>query len=260
VIAALSDLPVENVWVPSSGFGADAGPLAAKRYLASIAGFHNVGKPVVADYLGGLTGQAALEFGAVSGIAQGISERERFDAPDWHKEPEPDEEDLRFGRAVRVSIPRLDKSLTLQELDVFSSARSGRRLCGCNDRTCCPRGYTDMVSDPRGHAARRLTRSISARKAVPDLRRESHCLIGPMSEADKRAREIKALRPLTREADRHGIKLEELMKRLASHSHRVEKLRASLEHLHETRGEEGPRARPLHMTTLPESKTGSQLP
>ncbi len=96
LISALTNLPVENVWVRSSGFGADAGPLAAKRYLTSIIGFHNLGKPVIADYLGGLIGQAALAFGAVSGILQGVLERERFDAHHWHNEPKPVEEKLGF--------------------------------------------------------------------------------------------------------------------------------------------------------------------
>ncbi len=257
VISTLSDLPIENLWVRASGFGADAGPLAAKHYLTSIVGFHNLGKPVVADYLGGLVGQAALAFGAVSGIAQGISEHERFDARDWHKEPEPFEDGTRFARAVRVSIPGLDKSVKRNELEVLASARTGRRLCGCNDRACCPHGYAEMVADPRGHAARRLMQSITNLEAVPDLRREAHFLNGPMAEADRRGREIKALRPPPSEAARHGVILDELMRRLASHSHRNEKLRASFEHLHETRGLEGPRARPIQMTTPPEFKSGS---
>jgi hypothetical protein len=260
IISTLSELPIENAWVRASGFGADAGPLAAKRYLTSIAGFHNLGKPVIADYLGGLIGQAALAFGAVSGIALCISERERFDARDSYKAPEQSEENGPFGRTVRVLIPGLDKSVTRKELEVLASVSSGRRLCGCNDRTCCPRGYTDMVADPRGHTARRLMRSITSLEAVPDLRREADFLNGPMAEADRRGREIKALRPLQSEAALREVRLDELMKRLAIHSHHVESLRASLEHLHETRGVEAPRARPIQMKTLAERKSGSHRP
>ena len=80
-----------------------------------------------------------------------------------------------------------------------------------------------------------------------------------MAAVDRRGREIKALRPLASEAAHCRVELEELMKRLASHSHDVETLRATLEHLHETRGVEGPRARPIQMTTPPEFKIGSHL-
>lgn len=259
VMASLADLPFENLWVRSSGFGADAGPLSAKRYLTAVSGFHNLGKPVVADCLGGLVGQAALAFGAVSGIAPGIGERERFDARNWHKPPEPTEENTPFGRAVRVPVPGLDKSMTIKELDVLASARSGRRLCGCGDRTCCPHGYASMLEDPRGHAARSQIKSIRDLEAVPDLRRESYFLGGPMTEADRRGREIIALRPLAAEAERRGVKLDELMKRLTKHSQRTEKLRASLEHLHELRGEDGPRARPI-VAVPQEPRSGSQQP
>jgi hypothetical protein len=51
VVTSLDDLPVQNVWVRSPGFGSDAGPLAVKRFLTSISGFHNLGKPLVVDYL-----------------------------------------------------------------------------------------------------------------------------------------------------------------------------------------------------------------
>ena len=216
---------------------------------ATISGLHNLGKPIVADHLGGLVGFAALCFGAVSSLAAGIGEKERFDGRGWHKEPAPLVEDAKFGRSVRVSIPGLHRSVTLKELDVLASAKNGRRLCGCNDRSCCQHGYIDMVADPRGHAARQLFRAISAIEEVPDLRRDTHFLDGPLVHADRRAREIKGLRPSQAEAERHGIDGNELMKRLLTHSRHVEKLRSSLEHIHEARGDEGPRARPIEFRT-----------
>ena len=38
---------------------------------------------------------------------------------------------------------------------------------------------------------------------------------------------------------------DDLMRRMGEHSHRIERLRASFGHPHETRGDEGPRARPI---------------
>ena len=223
------------------------GPLATKRYLSAISGFHNLGKPVVADCLGGLVGMAALAFGAISGIALGIGERERFDAADWNKEPKPVDGETRFGRAVRVTIPGLYRSVTLKELDLLVSARGGRRIVTCGDRTCCPHGHRDMTNDPRGHMARQLFRSVSALEEIPDSRREKYFINEPLAHADRRAREIKAPRPLQAEAARIGVDANDLMRRMGEHSHRIEKLRASFEHLHETRGDERPRARPIEI-------------
>ncbi|MFC7691821.1 hypothetical protein ACFQY5_21840 [Paeniroseomonas aquatica] len=245
LVAALAALPIDYVWLRVVGLGADAGPLQLSRYLSAVAGLHNLGKPVIADHLGGLPGQAAVAFGGVSGIAQGIGERERFDTGDWHKPAKPRPDDAKFGRAVRLSIPGLNRTLTRSELDVLASAKNGRRICGCADRACCKHGYDSMVTDPRGHAARQFFNSIAKLEAVPDLRRETYFLShdGPMAKADRTAREIKALRPDAAEAARHNVDPEALMKRLADHSRTTEKICTTLETIHETRGNDVPRAR-----------------
>jgi len=260
LVAMLGRLPIDHVWLRVVGLGADAGPLQMSRYLSAVAGLHNLGKPVIADHLGGLPGQAALAFGVVSGIAQGIGERERFDTGDWHKPAKPRTDDAKFGRAARVSIPGLNRTLTRAELDVLASAKNGRRICGCADRACCKHGYDSMVADPRGHAARQFFSSIARLEAVPDLRRETFFLghDGPMAKADRTAREIKALRPDAAEAARHNVDPEALMKRLADHSRTTEKIRTTLETIHETRGNDVPRARvaALRSGGVPKSATG----
>lgn len=261
LISSLKDLPVANVWVRASGFGADAGPLAAKRFLIAISGFYNLGKPIVADYLGGLVGQAALAFGAVSAVGKGISERERFDAREWYKPPpEFEEGGGGFGRATRFTIPDLHRSVTLPEMDVLSSARGGKRVCSCGDRSCCQNGYTDMLTDHRGHASRQMFRSIEAIEKVPDLLRESSFLDGQMASAERKAREIKGLRPLASEAERHRVNLDDLMKRLTAHSQKVNKFRASLENLHEARGKDAPRARPIQTFNPRDTQTSQTRP
>lgn len=260
VLSALTDLPFDNLWVRTGAFGADAGPLQMQRYLAALGGLHNLGKPVIADHVGGLPAFAALAFGAVSGIALGIGERERFDTTDWHRPPEPRSEDSAFGRAVRVTVPGLNRTLKRAELDVLASAKNGRRICGCADRGCCPHGYTSMIADPRGHAARQLFRAIEAIEAVPDLRRETYFIDGPLKAADMKAREIKALRPEVSEAQRQNVDGEALMKRLADHSRKIEKLRTTLERVHESRGADAPRARPAELRGMESSRQAKRQP
>lgn len=261
LISTLEDLPVANVWIRASGFGADAGPLAAKRFLVAVSELNNLGKPIVADYVGGLVGQAALAFGAVSGIGRGISERERFDARDWHKPPPNDKDGGGgFGRATRFTIPDLHRSVTLPEMDVLSSARGGKRICSCGDRSCCQNGYTDMLTEHRGHASRQMFRSIEAIEKVPDLLRESSFLDGQMASAERKAREVKGLKPSAVEAERHRIDLGDLMKRMTAHSQKIDKLRASLENLHEARGNDAPRARPIQTFNPTDYQTSQTRP
>lgn len=242
IVAALADLPIDNMWVRASGLGPDAGPLTVRRYLSAISALHNLGKPVIADHLGGLVGMAALAFGAVSGVAQGIAERERFDAGSWHKPPPPRSEDAEFGRAVRVAIPGLHRSATLNELAVLASAKNGLRLIACGDRSCCLHGYTDMVSDPRRHAAHQMFTALASLEAVPDLRRETYFLSGPMTDADRLARQVRQLRPSAVEANRRGVDSAALISRFEQHSRRMEQLLSMCEILHQARGDEGPRA------------------
>jgi hypothetical protein len=110
---------------------------------------------------------------------------------------------------------------------------------------CCLHGLPDMIADPRRHAAYQAFQAIDRLQAVPDLKREHYFLNGPMTEADRRARQIKALKPSVAEAaDRH-IDPRKLMKRLNDDSRRLEQTQIALEHLHGTRGAETPRARPI---------------
>src|SRR5260370_24086553 len=147
-----ADLLFDNLWVRASGFGNDAAPLTTRRFIGAMGALHNLGKPIVADYLGGLVGQAALAFGAISGIAHGVGERERFDARSWHR-PAKKNPDGKGGRAVRILIPGLDRSATIPELELMASARGGRPLVCCNDRACCPHRLQDTKKDPRQPAA-----------------------------------------------------------------------------------------------------------
>jgi hypothetical protein len=182
--AALPDLPIDSVWIRASGLDPNSGALTVRRYLTAISHFHNLGKPIVADYLGGLVGGAALAFGVVSGVAHGINERGRFDASSWHKPPPQRADDTRFGRPTRISIPGLNRSVTLE---------------------------------------------------------------GPMTAADRLARQIKNLKPPVAEAGERGIDVTKLMGRLSAQSRRLEQLSDALQHLHDERGNEAPRARAVRV-------------
>jgi hypothetical protein len=247
LVQEIKDLPFDNLWVRASGFGADAGPLSTQWYIASLAALHNLGRPIVADYLGGLVGLAADVFGAISGFAEGIGERERFDAREWHKPPKSRDDDEVFGTVKRVPISGFGRTVTISELTKLAQAKGGRRLVACADRNCCAHGFDDMVANPKRHSIKERQRQINEIERVPDLNRVQHFLDGEMARADRLARQIKELKT-------GDIKLG---KKISDHSHRMEKLRATLEHFHETRGEDLPRALPVvERRRFGQSRTG----
>ena len=188
--SALSGLPVDNLVLRLSGFGADARPLTVKRTLTAIQELHDLGYPILLDYVGGLVGLGALAFGIVSGIAHGIGERDRFDARSWHKPPKRPTAERPFGRTVYFPLPGLDKSFNKSDFEIIAGTTRGRRLIGCGDRECCPRGLTSTLSNHRSHIARQKLHAIDALFAVPDSRRIDHFMNAELRSAERLARDL----------------------------------------------------------------------
>ncbi|MBI4922360.1 MAG: hypothetical protein HY834_11470 [Devosia nanyangense] len=243
VSTALADLPIENIWIRTSGMDVGGGPLKTIRFLSSLERFHNVGRPIVADYLGGLTSLAALAFGTVSGVAHGVAEKERFDASDWHLPPEPRNDDEGFGPVIRVEVPDLGKAPTKNELELLAGAPGGRRICSCPDRQCCPHGLEDMLRDPRSHAAFRATAAVAALENIPPSRREGYFLEKPLASTVRTARAVAKLRPTEEDAARLGLDGKNLIERYIAHSHHMDSLASALENYHERRSSDMPRAK-----------------
>jgi len=220
LVDGLKDLPFENLWIRAAGFGALAGPAATRQYLASVTGLSALGKPIVADCLGGLVGLAAHAFGAVAGLAEGVGERERFDVRHWTR-PRPPGERPGVRRARRVIVPGLGRALTSRDLSQLAAARGGRRLISCADPACCPRGLDDMLADPRRHNFSCRAAQVRALEQIPAHDRARHFLDGEMTRAVRLARQMTTLR----------VDDAALAKRLADHAARTEKLQAVLEDL-----------------------------
>ncbi|WP_226584298.1 hypothetical protein [Acuticoccus sediminis] len=252
LLSELSDLPFDNLWLRASGTEGDAGPESTKRFLSSLSGFHNSGKPLILDYLGGTLSQAAIAFGMASGKAHGIGEMERFAAQNWHKPPRPPKPDGEgFGRTERITVPGLGRSLTKKEAVLLTKAHGGKKLLGCHDRTCCPHG-DDLFSEHRHHLVQQTLREIEEMQAIPLLRRDDWFLKKPMADMVRRSRSIADLKPPEAEAIELKVNAESLMKRLKEHARKTEKVQTALEVMHENRTEEAPRARPA---ALPRTMT-----
>lgn len=243
IVQGVSDLPIDNLWIRASGLNSDIAPATLNRYISALAQMHNMGRPVIADYLGGLAGAAAMAYGVISGHAHGIGERERFDTSGWHKAPAARSDDDEFGRAARITLISLNKSLAMSELELLSKAKGGRRMVSCGNPRCCPHGYEDMVRDSRGHAAYQAFGHHDALQKIPDLKRVEYFLNGPMAGAVRESKQISQLRPPKAEALRLDIDPDRLMMRLNEQALRLSKMKTALEKLEEKRDSDLPRAR-----------------
>jgi hypothetical protein len=85
LVEALRGVPASAIWLQIDRFGSSSTPTAACTYINGAADVHELGLPVVGDHVGGLVGLGMLAFGAVGGIAHGVTMHERFDTSRWRR-------------------------------------------------------------------------------------------------------------------------------------------------------------------------------
>ncbi len=170
LIAAIADAPCDAIWLKIENFGDDATGEKTVAYIEACRDFHERGIPVVGDHVGGLPGLGVLAFGAVGGIAHGVTMHQKFRAAGWRRPP-PDAQ-RRGGPAWRIYLPQLDmlvKPAVAQAL-LGTSTRIRGRL-GCRDTHCCPHGVRDMIGRPARHALYQRAREVEWLSATPQTLR-----------------------------------------------------------------------------------------
>lgn len=170
LIAAIADAPCDAIWLKIENFGDDATGEKTVAYIEACRDFHERGIPVVGDHVGGLPGLGVLAFGAVGGIAHGVTMHQKFRAAGWRRPP-PDAQ-RRGGAAWRVYLPQLDmlvKPAVAQALLGTSPRIRGRY--GCRDTHCCPHGVRDMIDHPARHALYQRAREVEWLSATPQTLR-----------------------------------------------------------------------------------------
>ncbi len=224
LISKLASLPIDSIWTRISGFGADATPAGLRKYIGAVQDFHVLGKPIIADGVGGLCALAIVAFGAACGLSYGVASKERFDASGWHKPPKPGGGGGRGS--YTVLMPGIDRLLQKEDAEAIISASGGRRLASCSDRWCCPQGFEDTIKDPKGHFLRQRAFRCDALSAVPEPVRARHFLDRDVAESERRAKQIAKLK----------LTDEKLLGRLAENASRLDRMQMALGDLEKTNG------------------------
>jgi hypothetical protein len=189
LIAGIKHAPIQNIWLRASGFGATATGTATRAFIETTRSFHEIGKPIVADYAGGFAALAAAAFGGVGGICHGIGQKETFRIGDWRKDATSG-----GGTAKRIYVPELDRYFTEAQLNVLLSVKGTRARFGCNDTSCCAHGTEDMIENPHRHFIIQRNRQIKSISDAPGTRRAEHFLLHHLDPAVRSARLISRLK------------------------------------------------------------------
>jgi hypothetical protein len=192
IIPALAQLPIQSLWMRISRFGADATPTGVSRYISALREFRELDLPLVADGTGGIAGLAIAAFGATSGLAHGVAEKERFDASTWNK-PRPEKKSS-GGNGYAVLLPGVDRLLKKEEAQALIGSPHGRRLLSCQDRNCCPAGFEDTLKDPKGHYLRQRAFQCDELSAVQDPLKQTHFMEKMLAGASRTARQVAKLK------------------------------------------------------------------
>ena len=88
MMEAVRTAPFERLWVRIGGFGhRHHGKMAA--VLRALVDFHQLGRPIIADFCGGLAGLSLLASGAAFAIAHGVGKAEKTSFDNWMTPPPP---------------------------------------------------------------------------------------------------------------------------------------------------------------------------
>lgn len=168
----LRNLPIERVWLRISGIGVRATGVGISRFIEGSADFHNLGIPLIADWVGGMASIAVAAMGGVSGFASGLEGKQQFDASNWLKPSG----NGGGGSSKRIFISGLDRYLSVDEMrQFFDNTRTSRQAFGCSDPTCC--GDVDkMLRNPEAHQAVQMGRHVKSLSEIPESLRTEQFL------------------------------------------------------------------------------------
>jgi hypothetical protein len=185
LMSQLQSVPADAVWLRLHPFGTgNSGPLVLKRYLQLARQLHALGIPVVAEHSGSV-GVALLAFGAVGGIESGVTFTDTVNLDGLLRQPRPDNKP--FSPPPRVYLHQLGAFVDASVAREFFAKRGMKALHGCQDANCCPRGWSDMVQNPRRHFLRQRAREVAQLTAMPESLRPGYYMENFLRPASDRA-------------------------------------------------------------------------
>jgi len=235
VISALINIRADAIWLKIDGLkGAHATPTAAKNFIAAAADFHQLGRKLVGDCIGGKVGLALMAFGAVGGIAHGIGVFETFDSGYLRSA----RKSKGFAPQMPVYFPGIDAMLHAKEAELLLEASpQAKAAFACRDTHCCKRGVRDMLADPRRHYVVQRMKEIAELGQYPESIRANQFLDKNLRPATDRALQAASL----------SLDDDKLIAKLQANRKRLDNLRIAL-------GKQLEKSPPRSFAVVPETR------
>lgn len=253
----IGSLPIENLWIRASMTSPDQSPTNAQSLVRTLARWHNLGVPLVMDYVGGLSGEALLSMNVVSAVAHGFGEKTSFVTSGWQDAPKERSKDERRGRASRIGLTSLGRTFTAAELEVLLSAHGAKTALLPNDRRVIPNGIDDLLENVMRFNANESERRFATISETPTALRPENFAGNRMREVVEAAKKAARLNPNQRIAEENKVDLDKFRRRLLNQKKVAEQLRETYEKIALERGEQGAVVRALAGPRVRGSQTGS---
>lgn len=164
LIDQLQGLPFQYLWVRISGFGMDATPTSVAKVTQALFQLQRLGRPVICDYLAGLTSLALTAFGAASGFAHGVAKKERFNTSTWNVTKE---SSGGWGQEKSIYFDVLDRRLSVSaSRDLFKKSPGARRELCCRNERCCPT-HEATILHPESHEINQKMGAVAFLSNIP---------------------------------------------------------------------------------------------
>lgn len=184
VINALEGVRVDAIWLRVDGFGVHATATAVRSYIRGATDFHVLGRKIVADCVGGKAALALLAFGAVGGIAHGVTFFEEFNSSSLRST----KKGTPFSSQRRIYVPAIDAMLTGKEAEMLIEASPQTKAAfGCRNTGCCARGIKDMHANPGRHYLYQRMGEVAGLSQLPQLIRPQRYLDLHLRQASDKA-------------------------------------------------------------------------
>jgi hypothetical protein len=178
-----------------------------------------LGIPLVADCVGGIPALSLLAFGAVGGIAHGITANESFKSYSWRN---PKKSKGGAG-GWRVYFPSLGMMLSPKEAKLLlDSSPRAKAIFSNRNQLACPRGSDDMLHNPVRAFVVQRAEEVASLSAIPETLR-------PQAFLDNNVRPTTDLALAASKIDWGADPIgQKLAKKLSAHRKWVDDIRISL--------------------------------
>ncbi len=169
----LKNLDIDGIWLRLHPFGtSSSGPVSIRTYIVACRALQTLPFPIVAERTGTI-GIALMAFGAVGGIECGVTVGERFNVTDLLA---PRSDGSAFDPQAQVYLQSIGMFLSRVKAARFFVNPLMRARYGCADATCCSKGVSSTLANPRRHGFIQRLAEVKGLAAVPQQLRADHYL------------------------------------------------------------------------------------